>query len=67
MFVKGNEEYWSKKKFLDELQCKEDYNEMFGWGSWEEDWGNFNASLEYWGAQRDLMQLVPSMSTGMMN
>lgn len=46
---------------------REDYNEMFGWGSWEEDRENFNASFEYWGVQRDLMQLVPSMSTGMMN
>ncbi len=46
---------------------EEDYNEMFGWGTWEEDWNNFNASLEYWGQQRDLMQLVPEMSTGMMN
>ncbi|MCX2718791.1 hypothetical protein [Lentiprolixibacter aurantiacus] len=46
---------------------EEDYNEMFGWGSFEEDWDNFNASLEYWGVQRDLMQLVPEMSTGMMN
>ncbi|MBT8204227.1 MAG: hypothetical protein KJP14_03890 [Eudoraea sp.] len=46
---------------------EEDYNEMFGWGSWEEDRDNFNASLEYWGQQRDLMQLVPEMSTGTMN
>ena len=47
--------------------AEEDYNEMFGWGSWKEDWDNFYASLEYWGQQRDLMQLVPEMSTGMMN
>jgi len=50
-----------------ETTAKEDYDEMFGWGSWDEDWKNFDASLEYWGEQRDLMQLVPSMSTGMMN
>ena len=43
--------------------AEEDYNEMFGWGSWDEDWKNFQASLEYWGARTDLMQLVPEMST----
>lgn len=42
---------------------REDYNEMFGWGSFDEDRDNFYASLEYWGIQRDLMQLVPEMST----
>lgn len=45
---------------------RQDYNEMFGWGSWEEDRENYYASFEYWGVQRDLMQLVPEMSTGMM-
>lgn len=50
-----------------ETTAREDYNELFGWGSWEEDWENFDASLEYWGEQRDLMQLVPEMSTGMMD
>jgi hypothetical protein len=50
-----------------ETTAEEDYNELFGWGSWDEDWKNFDASLEYWGEQRDLMQLVPKMSTGMMN
>jgi hypothetical protein len=46
---------------------KEDYDELFGWGSWDEDWKNFDASLEYWGEQTDLLQFVPEMSTGMMN
>ena len=46
---------------------REDYNEMFGWGSIEEDGDNFDASLEYWGEQRETMVLVPEMSTGMMN
>ena len=50
-----------------ETTAEEDYNEMFGWGSWDEDWKNFDASLEYWGEQRDMLQLVPEMSTGMMN
>ena len=50
-----------------ENSVEEDYNELFGWGSADEDWKNFDASLEYWGEQRDLLQLVPEMSTGMMD
>ena len=46
---------------------KEDYDEMFGWGSLDEDWSNFDSSLEYWGEQVDMLKLVPEMSTGMMN
>jgi len=42
---------------------REDYNEMFGWGSIEEDSKNFDASLEYWGEQVETMQFVPEMST----
>ena len=50
-----------------ETTMEEDYNELFGWGSWDEDWRNFDASLEYWGEQVDMLKLVPEMSTGMMN
>ena len=50
-----------------ETTWEEDYNELFGWGTWDEDWKNFDASLEYWGEQRDMLKLVPEMSTGMMN
>jgi len=46
---------------------REDYNDMFGFGTFEDDVTNFDASLEYWGEQRDTLQLVPEMSTGMMN
>ncbi len=46
---------------------EEDYNELFGRGSWDEDWKNFDEALEYWGHQRDMLQLVPEMSTGTMN
>lgn len=45
---------------------EEDYNELFGYGSLDEDWENFDASLEYWGEQVDMLKLVPEMSTGMM-
>ena len=50
-----------------ETTAKEDYEELFGWGTWDEDWKKFDASLEYWGEQRDLLQLVPEMSTPMSN
>ncbi len=50
-----------------ETTAEEDYNELFGWGSWDEDWKNFDAALEYWGEQSDLLQLVPEMSTPMTN
>lgn len=42
---------------------REDYDELFGWGSLEEDGNNFDASLEYWGEQVETLQLVPEMST----
>lgn len=50
-----------------ETTAEEDYNELFGWGSWDEDWKNFDKALEYWGEQRDLLQYVPEMSTPMTN
>ncbi|WP_228850327.1 hypothetical protein [Aegicerativicinus sediminis] len=46
---------------------REDYNEMFGWGTYEEDNTNFDAALEYWGEEVENLELVPEMSTGMMN
>ena len=50
-----------------ETTAEEDYNELFGWGSWDEDWKNFDKALEYWGEQRDLLQYVPEMSTPLGN
>ena len=50
-----------------ETTAEEDYNELFGYGSWDEDWKNFDKALEYWGEQRDLLQYVPEMSTPMGN
>jgi len=45
---------------------EEDYNELFGWGTWTEDLNNFDASLEIYGEFTETMVLVPEMSTGMM-
>lgn len=46
---------------------REDYNEEFGWGSFDEDLANFNNSLENWGEFTETLELVPSLTTGMMN
>lgn len=46
---------------------EDDYNEEYGWGSWEEDLQNFRDSIEEWGERTETMQLVPSLSTGMMD
>ena len=46
---------------------REDYNELFGWGSLEEDSNNFDASLENWGERVETLELIPEMSTKIMN
>ena len=46
---------------------REDYDEMFGWGSMDEDGKNFDASLEYWGEETETLQFVPEMSTKLNN
>lgn len=43
---------------------EEDYNALFGNGSFDEDRVNFDASLEYWGETRETLHFVPEMSTG---
>lgn len=45
---------------------EEDYNAEFGWGTFEEDRNNFDASLESWGEFTETLELVPSLTTGMM-
>jgi len=55
--------YKRAEEMKNEKPFKEDYEELFGWGSLDEDSQNFDASLEYWGEQVETMQLVPSMST----
>ena len=44
----------------------EDYEELFGWGTFREDQKNFDNSLESWGEWTETMELVPSLTTGMM-
>jgi hypothetical protein len=42
---------------------REDYDELFGWGSLDEDSNNFDASLEAWGEIVETLELLPEMST----
>jgi hypothetical protein len=44
---------------------EEDYNELFGWGTRDEDGENFDAALEFWGEDVQTLQLIPAMSTKM--
>jgi|TARA_R110000737_G_scaffold352064_1_gene396512 hypothetical protein len=62
----GFDSYDRVEKPETETTFKEDYDELFGWGSLEEDWKNYDASLESWGEQVDMLKLIPEMSTGMM-
>ena len=50
-----------------ETSWEDDYNELFGWGSWDEDANNFDASLEMYGEKTETLQLMPQLSSGMMN
>jgi len=47
-----------------ENSFEDDYNDLFGFGSLDEDGKNFDASFEYWGESRETLHLVPEMSTG---
>jgi len=59
--------YQREDQTENETTFKEDYNKLFGWGSLEEDSRNFDASLEYWGEDRETLVLVPEMSTEIKN
>ena len=50
-----------------ETSMEDDYNKEYGWGQWDQDLENFRNSLENWGEFSETMELVPSLTTGMMN
>ena len=50
-----------------ETTWEEDYNKLFGWGSWSEDIANLDASIEMYGENVETLQLMPELSSGMMN
>lgn len=50
-----------------ETTWEDDYNKLFGWGSWSEDISNLDASIEMYGENTETLQLMPQLSSGMMN
>ncbi len=50
-----------------ETTWEEDYNKLFAWGSWSEDIANLDSSIEMYGEKVETLQLVPELSSGMMN
>jgi len=66
VIVRGWDKYQDQPWSEHDNTFEEDYNEQFGWGSFREDQQNFDASLESWGEMTETMELVPSLTTGMM-
>ena len=58
--------YKQEQQPENENRWEDDYNELFGPGSWDEDIANFRASYESWSVERQTLQLIPEMTTGMM-
>ena len=68
VMVRGWNSYQDERTSQDnENSWEDDYNEEYGWGTWDQDLDNFRNSLEAWGEMTETMQLVPSLTTGMMN
>ncbi len=68
VFVRGWNTYQDDTGMRNqETSWEDDYNEEFGWGVWGQDLENFRNSLEDWGEFTETMELVPSLTTGMMN
>jgi len=66
VIVRGWNNYQDKPWTDHDSTFEEDYNDQFGWGSFQEDRDNFNDALESWGVMTETMELVPSLTTGMM-
>lgn len=49
-----------------ESRWEDDYNELFGRGSWDRDMESYRASFESWGVMKETLRLIPQMSTGLM-
>ena len=67
VMVRGWNKYQDQPWTDHDTTFEQDYNSEFGWGSFKEDQQNFDNSLESWGERTETMELVPSLSTGMMN
>jgi hypothetical protein len=66
VLVRGWNKYQDVPWIEQENTFMEDYDKEFGWGTYMEDYNNFNAALESWGERTESMELVPSLSTGTM-
>jgi hypothetical protein len=66
VLIRGWNKYQDQPWSEHDKTFEEDYNEQFGWGSLKEDSQNFDDSLESWGEMTETMELVPSLTTGMM-
>lgn len=67
VLVRGWNKYQDVPWTEQENSLMQDYDKEFGWGTFIEDRNNFDAALENWGERTETMELVPSLSTGMMN
>jgi len=67
VLVRGWDKYQDMVWDEQENSFQEDYDDLFGWGSFREDQKNFDNSLENWGERTETMELVPSLTAGMMN
>ena len=50
-----------------ETTWEEDYNKLFAWGAWDDYVGTCDASLRKSGETTETLQLMPQLSSGMMN
>ena len=66
VMVRGWNKYQDDASPDQDESFEDDYNELFGWGTFDEDRKNFDNSLEDWGEWTETMELVPELSTGMM-
>lgn len=66
VMVRGWNKYQDDASPERDESFEDDYNELFGWGTFDEDRQNFDDSLENWGEWTETMELVPELSTGMM-
>lgn len=65
--VQGYNSHQDRPMPENDKSFEDDYNDQFGWGTFDEDRQRFDDSLEDWGEYTETLVLVPSLTTGMMN
>ena len=66
IIVRGWNKYQDKPWTEHDNSFEDDYDDQFGLGTFREDRQNFNDALENWSQMTETMELVPSLTTGMM-